>query len=502
MTVSRSRGVTVVGVEGHLVDVEADISRGLPGLSIVGLADTAVTEARDRVRSAILNSGHEWPDRRVTIGLSPAWLPKRGSGLDLAVASALLHAVRAFPASALAGTVLIGELGLDGTVRSVRGVVTMAVSARQQGVQRLIVPAGNHGEASLVSGIEVVGVASLGHLVEVLLGRAKGCGAGSIPAAPEPDPPDLSEVRGQYEARIALEVAAAGGHHMAMIGSPGVGKTMLAERLVGLLPDLDDASSLEVTSIRSVSGRPLQGLVRRPPFEAPHHSASTAAIIGSGAGSTPRPGLVTLAHRGVLFLDEATEFRRDVLDSLRQPLESGCVSIARAAFTTVLPARVQLVMAANPCPCGNVGADCICGSLPRRRYLSRLSGPLMDRVDLRLTLSRPTAAELGDPFPAESTRAVAARVLAARERAVARMSGSGWSGNAAVPGPVIRREWPMDDRVSESLAGSVTAGRLTMRGADRVLRIAWTLADLAEVARPRMHELGMALRLRDFSGAP
>ncbi len=287
-----------------------------------------------------------------------------------------------------------------------------------------------------------------------------------------------------------------------MVGSPGVGKTMLAERLSGLLPDLDDEASLEVTAIRSVSGRTLRGLVRRPPFEAPHHSASTAAIIGSGTGASPRPGLVTLAHRGVLFLDEATEFRRDVLDSLRQPLESGRVTIARAAFTTSLPARFQMVVAANPCPCGRLGAECVCGSLPRRRYLARLSGPLMDRVDLRLTLTRPTSAELVDPFPAESTRVVAERVRAARERSAARLRGTPWALNASVPGPIMRREWRTDDRVVERLAASVTAGDLTMRGADRVLRVAWTLADLAAEPRPRMTEFGTAMRLRDFSGAP
>lgn len=516
MTVARTRGAVVVGVEGRLVEVEADVGQGLPGMTIVGLPDTAVAESRDRARAAVVNSGGTWPNRKVTVGLSPASLPKRGSGLDTAVALAVLAATGQVPADAAAAPVVVGELGLDGTVRRVRGMVAIALAARAAGVEHLVVPADDVAEAALVPGLRVTGVRSLEHLRAVLADEDPGVPppgrGGPVPAGPDAADgasgrgPDLADVRGQAVARAALEVAAAGGHHLALLGEPGVGKTLLAERLPGLLPPLGPDAALEVTAIRSVAGLlPGDGgLVDRPPFEAPHHSASHVAIIGGGAGSVPRPGLVSLAHRGVLFLDEAPEFARPVLEALRQPLESGVAVVARAGFTARLPARFQLVLAANPCPCGGAtgrGASCRCSPMERRRYAARLSGPLMDRVDLRVTLRRPRAAELAGG-PAEGSGAVAARVDEARGRAARRLRGSAWALNAEVPGGVLRRRWPPDDPGARLLEQALRdPGRLTLRGADRVLRVAWTLADLAGAARPGRDEVARALALRAEEGS-
>ena len=498
--VSRAIGAVIDGIDARIVDVEADIGAGLPGMSIVGLADTAVSESRTRVRAAVANSGATWPERKVTVALLPASWRKRGSSLDLAIALAVLAASGQVPEAPAAGCLVVGELGLDGSVRPVTGVIAIALAARRAGITRLLVPTPNAGEAALLGDIEVGGVDRLAHLVAVLRGeRAPDPGLEPATAA-APRPADLADVRGQPEARRALEISAAGGHHLSMIGSPGVGKTMLAERLPGLLPALEDDAALEVTAIRSVAGmHPVDGLVRVPPFEAPHHSASHIAIVGGGQGGRVRVGAVTLAHRGVLFLDEAPEFDRPVLESLRQPLESGSVRIARADIAVTLPARFHLVIAANPCPCGKGtgrGEECSCTPMQRRRYAARLSGPLLDRVDLRLLLERPGPADLdGEGEPSE---AVADRVRAARERARARwaMADLPWRVNADVPGPLLRRGWPPHERGARLLADALARGALTLRGADRVLRVAWTLADLAGTERPRIDDIAYAMSLR------
>jgi len=513
---ARTSTVVVIGVEGYLVEVEAHISPGLPSMSIVGLADTAVGESRDRARSAILNSKLEWPKTRLTVGLSPAWLPKTGSGLDLAIAIAALAADGAVPRESVARCVYLGELGLDGRIRPVRGVLVAAVTAARVGLERIVVPAANLREASLVPGINVVGARTLAALVAHLRGQPEPDDSladfeliGNSTASPlgEMQTPDLVDVRGHAMGRYVLEVTAAGGHHLAMLGPPGVGKTLLAERLPGILPALGHDEALEVTAVHSVAGRlSAEGvLVDRPPLCAPHHSATFAAMVGGGGGRTPRIGLISLAHRGVLFLDESPEFAPQVLDALRQPMESGEVTVARVGFTAKLPARFQLVLAANPCPCGLGGADpavgvCTCSSMQRRRYLARLSGPLLDRVDLRLVLDRPSAADLLTELHPEASSVVAGRVLEARSRAAARLVDTPWHTNQEVPGAAFRRRYPPDSggvRVLDSLAREPGC---SARGLDRVARVAWTVADLAGRDRPSSADLMMAKSLRDSEG--
>lgn len=503
MTLARAKGVVINGVEGLLVDIEAYLSQGLPGMTIVGLPDTAVGEARDRVRAAVLNSNLNWPsERRITIGLSPASVHKRGAALDLGIALAIMCAHEQVPE--FFDTVAIGELALDGQVRPVRGGLVAALTAQRSGVTRIIVPIEQVSEARLVPGLSVVGVRSLTDAVAVLRGEEINAPDAPLLHVESPTIPDLVDVRGQSEARYALEIAAAGGHHVAFLGMPGVGKTMLAERLPGLLPTLADDLAVEVTSIHSAAGRlaPGQGLIRIPPFQAPHHTATMAAMVGGGS-HTARVGIVTLAHGGVLCIDEAAEFDRVVLDALRQPLESGEVTISRAGFSMSLPARFQVVLATNPCPCGKfvgTGADCSCTPQVRRRYISRLSGPLLDRIDLRVTLERPTVAELdqsaGDP---ESTSVVAARVAEARERSAHRLAYVPWKINAHVPGPVLRRTFPITPDAQALLLRDVVG--LSARGIDRVLRVAWTIADLNGHDRPTVTDVAGALRFRDGNGS-
>ncbi len=513
--IARTRGVVLLGVDGHVIGVEAHVSIGVSGFSVVGLADKLVGEARDRCRSAILNSGLEWPGPRVTVGLSPAELPKRGPTLDLAIATALLAASGQVPGDVVAELVVVGELGLDGRVRPVRGALVAALAARAAGARRIVVPSANVDEATLVPDIDVHGVRTLAGLVAFVRGDPAPDVELDLDddVAPLPDPPevpDLCDVRGQHAARVALELAAAGGHHLAMTGFPGVGKTMLAERLPGLLPALDEQAALEVTAIHSVAGRLGSGgrLITVPPFEAPHHTASHAAMVGGGSG-VPRIGLVSLAHRGVLFLDEAPEFDSNALDSLRQPLESGEMVVARSGFSVRFPARFHLVLAMNPCPCGRGGTGlatsgpaCVCTALARRRYLQRINGPLLDRVDLRVGLVLPTLADLEfGVSDAESTVAVAARVHEARDRALRRYTGTPWRVNADVPGPVVRRAFGLEPDASAPLDTALSRGLISARGADRVVRVAWTVADLGGRDRPTRADVGTALLHRDGGGA-
>jgi magnesium chelatase family protein len=507
MALARALGVAVVGISGHLVEVEADLANGIPALTLVGLPDAALHEARDRIRAAIVNSGETWPNRRITVGLFPATLPKSGSGFDVALAVAVLAAATAVPADALAERVLLGELALDGRVRPVRGVLPAVLAAVEGGARRVVVPAANGAEAALVPGVTVEAVEDLASVLRLLRGAEP---VPPVPAAEpaEPDPPsvgDLADVAGQAHGRLALEVAAAGGHHLFMVGPPGSGKTMLAERLPGLLPRLDRAAALEVTAIHSVAGvLPVDcPLVVWPPYRAPHHTATPAALVGAGSTAL-RPGLASQAHRGVLFLDEAPEFSRVALDALRQPLESGVIQVARARAQTTFPARFQLVLAGNPCPCsraapGGAGGrgGCECRSEARRRYLARLSGPLLDRVDLQVELVAPTRAELrADAGQAGTTAAALARVGAAREAMSRRLAGTPWLTNAELPGSVLRRSWPLPDAVIRPLERAFERGVLTARGVDRVLRVAWTLGDLDGTSRPTAEHVGTALSLR------
>lgn len=525
MPLARTRSVALVGVHGHIVEVEADIGPGLPGLHLVGLPDTALHEARDRVRAAIVNSGETWPLRRITVGMAPATLPKRGSGFDLAVAGAVLAAHGALPREGLEKLVLFGELGLDGHVRPVPGVLPAVLAAVGAGWTEVVVPRGNLAEAQLVPGVTAHGVSALSGLVARLRGEPEpedvpGESASvPVPRAGDACGPapsslvaldsggggaarhlDLADVLGQATGRRALEISAAGGHHLWLLGPPGAGKTMLAERLPTVLPPLDGAAALEVTSIHSVAGTlpPERPLITEPPFCAPHHTASTASLVGGGSGLV-RPGAASLAHRGVLFLDEAPEFRRGVLDALRQPLESGEVVIARAAVTVRFPARFTLVLAANRCPCARDDGDghgCRCSPLERRRYLARLSGPLLDRIDIKLELLPVSRSEmLSDRRFVEPSAVVAERVRRARRRATARLAGTPWRTNAEVPGRELRGRFAPEPGAFRAVERALERGQISARGIDRVLRVAWSLADLAEIPRPRGADVEYALGL-------
>ena len=525
MGFARACSVALVGVEGVVVEVQADLEPGVAAFTLVGLPDKSLVESRDRVRAAVVNSGAEWPQKKLTVGLSPASVPKSGSGFDLAVAAAVLAAAERIDPRAITDLVLIGELGLDGRVRPVRGVLPAVLAAAEAGHRQVVVPEQTAGEAALVPGVSVLGVRSLRQLIAVLTDQPvpdepeephdggtdpmrsglMTAGAG-IWSAPTVDGtgghrPDLADVAGQAVARAALEVAAAGGHHLMLHGPPGAGKTMLAERLPALLPPLTTQQSLEVTAVHSVAGllRPGEPLVDSAPYYAPHHSATMQSLIGGGNG-LPRPGAVSLAHHGVLFLDEAPEFSVRALDALRQPLESGHVVVARSAGVVRLPARFLMVLAANPCPCGRhtlQGAGCECPPSAVRRYQARLSGPLLDRVDLRVGVQPVHRADLlGQGGRGESTELVAERVRQARERSAARLRGTPWRVNSEVPGHELRTRWSLAPGALDGAARDLERGLLTARGLDRVLRVAWTLADLAGRDRPGALDVNLALELR------
>ncbi|WP_375500064.1 YifB family Mg chelatase-like AAA ATPase [uncultured Jatrophihabitans sp.] len=502
MGLSRTYAVALVGLEGELVEVECDMTSGLPGLSFTGLPDASVMESRDRLRAALHNSGTDWPNRRMTVALLPADVRKVGSRFDLAVGLAVLAAAGTVPVAAVAQTAWIGELGLDGGLRPVRGVLPSVLAARRCGIRRVVVPSGNGQEAALVDGIEIY---SAEHLRDVIafLGGSGPALPRAVPAPPDvldgDQGPDLAEVAGQVAAKRALEIAAAGGHHLYLVGAPGAGKTMLAERLPGLLPPLDDAAALEVTAVHSVVGllRERSELVRRPPLQAPHHTASMAALVGGGS-NLARPGAISLAHHGVLFLDEAAEFSPQALDALRQPIESGQVLLHRRGGAVRYPARFQLVMAANPCACGRRAADCECPPQARRRHQQRLSGPLMDRIDLRVQVEPVLHADLfDDATDREPSALVAARVAEARCRAGERWAGSGHRINGSVPGAVLRSaRWRPAAVATRSVETFLERGTISARGFDRVLRIAWTIADLAGRDRPGPGDVSEALFYR------
>ncbi len=503
MPLACARSVALAGLDGRIVEVEADIGAGLPRTVLVGLPDAALHEAKDRCKAAVANAGRQWPQSLLTINLSPATLPKAGSHYDLAIVAAVLAADGVIPRSELAGTVLLGELGLDARIRPVRGILPATLAAAQAGYRRVIVPLRQAEEAGLVRDIEVIGIASLGQLVALSRGepvpRVEPVELLDEPTPPLGRPQDLADVAGQLEARWALEVAAAGRHHLFLHGPPGVGKTMLAERLPGLLPELSVTESLEVSAIHSLAGFDLSdGLVRRPPYADPHHSASIASLVGGGARMA-RPGAISCAHRGVLFLDEAPEFPPRVLDALRAPLESGVIMIGRSEVQARYPARFQLVLAANPCPCGNAatpGAACTCPPMSIRRYSDRISGPIRDRIDIQQVLRPMKKTYLKAALAqTESTSVVAERVAEARTRQAHRLADSPWPTNGDVPGPYLRTRLPLPDGI-EIVEDAVGRGNLSPRGVDKVLRIAWTIADLSGRGRPDADDVAVALAMR------
>ena len=497
MALGRAFSVAVRGLDGLIVEIEADIASGLPGVHLVGLADAALQESRDRVRAAITNSGQRWPAARLTLALSPATLPKGGSVYDLALACAVLSAGGETQWSRLEKTVLLGELALDGRVRPVHGILPAVLAAKGEGWAAAVVPVDNLAEASLVDGIDIYGVSTLAQLLGWLEGSTH-LQSRITAVVPEPEPTaDLAEVVGQAQARFAVEVAAAGSHHLMLTGPPGIGKTMLAQRLPGLLPPLTDSESLEVTAIHSVAGL-LSGrapLITRPPFIAPHHSSSVAALVGGGSGMA-RPGAVSRAHRGVLFLDEFAEIRVSALEALRTPLEDGEIRLARRDGVARYPARFQLVMAANPCPCAPADPrDCTCKSMVKRRYLGRLSGPLLDRVDLRVEM-HPVRAGAFSADDGESTAVVRARVAQARLAAAHRWGPHGFATNAEVGGALLRRRFRLSVAAMAPLRTALDRGLLSIRGANRTLRVAWTLSDLAGRTSPGLAEVAAALSFR------
>ncbi len=504
MTVARTWAVALVGVEGELVEVEADLSRQTPEFKIIGLPDKALGEAVQRVHNACANSALILPRRRLTVNLSPASLPKHGSGFDVAIAIASLATEGTMDAASVASTVHLGELGLDGRLRPIPGILPSVVAAARAGHRRVVVPHANRSEAELVAGIDVLGAVNLaqvaawhGAKVEVKDEEPVSAGADEIAASEDVD---LADIIGQREAVEALITAAAGGHHLLMCGPPGAGKTMLARRLPGILPDLDDRAALTAASIRSLCGVPVRALSRTPPFEAPHHTASVAALVGGGS-RVLRPGAIARATEGILFLDEAGEFQASALDALRQPLESGTITINRATATAQFPARFQLVLATNPCPCGDYGirgGTCTCIPAAIRRYLGRLSGPLLDRIDIELTLARVSVAQRGAQREGATTTASArSRVAEARERARRRLAGTPWRLNAQLPGTWLR-DGPgaPPGLVRRPLDAALHRGALTLRGYDRVLRLAWTLADLDGSAQLGADHIGRALYLK------
>lgn len=503
MTLARTTSINLLGLKGEPIEIEVDVSNGLPAYSLLGLPDATLSESRDRIRAAIINSGRNWPNRKVTVSLSPAWLPKSGSAFDLPIALSILTASGQLKESDLSKAFFLGELSLEGNLRPVRGVLPTLIAARDRGVKRVIVPRENFQEAGLLKDLEVLAFSKLSHVISFLESGVRAENPILIDVPKEVAKHDMSEVAGHAENKVALEIAAAGGHNLLMIGAPGSGKTMLAERFSTILPRLDEDEAIEVSGIHSIAGtlKERNVLSTEPPFIAPHHSTTIPALVGGGSSSI-KPGACSLAHRGVLFIDEAPECDSGILDALRQPMESGSVTISRSALTASFPARFILLLAANPCPCGRFagrGRSCQCTSLQVRRYLAKLSGPLLDRVDIRLRVESPTRVELSTSN-AERSESIRIRVMRARAIAAERFAQQSFKLNSQIPPSLLRERFRPSKDGMAILHALLDKEELSARGFHRTIRLSWSIADMSGVNTPGKNEVERALLLR--SGMP